>query len=67
MYQKVNGIARGCKDFEKRTIMELMPYLDISSINDRIVKNEDVFLKGNSVLTERPSYGYLAFNRPSNL
>jgi hypothetical protein len=51
VYQKENGIARGCKNFEKSMIMELMPYLDISSIHDRIVKNEDVFLKGNSVLT----------------
>jgi len=51
VYQKEKRFSRGCKDFEKRTIMELMPYLDISSIHDRIVKNEDVFLKGNSVLT----------------
>jgi hypothetical protein len=51
VYQKENGIARGCEDFEKSIMIELMPYLDISSIHDRIVKNEDVFFTGNSVLT----------------
>ena len=67
MYQKVNGIARGCKDFEKSTIMELMPYLDISSIHDRIVKNEDVFLKGQLSFDRVPFLHYLTFNGPSNL
>jgi hypothetical protein len=56
VYQKENGIARGCEGIEKSTIMELMSLLGISSIHDRIVKNEDVFLKKyNSVLTGYPS------------
>jgi hypothetical protein len=52
VYQKENGIARGSEDFEKTTMklkkstfMVLIPFLGISTINDRIAKNEDVFLK----------------------
>jgi len=55
VYQKENGIARGSKNLDKSTMIKLMSYLDISSKHDRIVKKEDVFIKGNSVLTGCPS------------
>ena len=67
MYQKENGIARGCEGIEKSTMMELMSFLGISYIHDRIVKNEDAPLKGQLGFDRVPFLRYLAFDGPSNL
>gem|GEM_PF-3970293 len=47
--------------------MVLIPFLGISTINDRIVKNEDVFLKGQLGYGWVPNLRWLASNGSSNL